>query len=174
MGAFLQPASCTDSEARSNAFLVGILCVSILSKNAVNLFNTWVTRYVEGQVAHLLRARVFEQTISSCVDYRANNKRTDIITTIANNTWKVSNALTLIFANHGMRLSGGQRQRIALARTVLRNPDILMLDEATNALDIESEQAFQTALEQYSRNRTLIMIAHGCRPSGPRTKSLSW
>src|SRR4029453_11061014 len=61
--------------------------------------------------------------------------------------------------DHGMRLSGGQRQRIALARTILRNPDILLLDEATNSLDVETEQAFQLALAQYSHNRTLVIIA---------------
>jgi len=65
-----------------------------------------------------------------------------------------------IVGDHGMRLSGGQRQRIALARTILRNPDILMLDEATNALDIESERAFQLALKEYSHQRTIVVIAH--------------
>ncbi|MEZ5833762.1 MAG: ABC transporter ATP-binding protein [Dongiaceae bacterium] len=62
--------------------------------------------------------------------------------------------------DQGMRLSGGQRQRIALARTILRNPDILMLDEATNALDGETEAAFQDALEMYAHGRTVIVIAH--------------
>ena len=62
--------------------------------------------------------------------------------------------------DHGMRLSGGQRQRIALARTILRDPDILLLDEATNALDSESERAFQDALDIYVRGRTIIVIAH--------------
>ena len=65
-----------------------------------------------------------------------------------------------IVGDHGMRLSGGQRQRIALARTILRNPDILMLDEATNALDIEAERAFQLALKEYSHQRTIVVIAH--------------
>jgi subfamily B ATP-binding cassette protein MsbA len=65
-----------------------------------------------------------------------------------------------IVGDHGMRLSGGQRQRIALARTILRNPDILMLDEPTNALDIESERAFQLALKEYSHQRTIVVIAH--------------
>ncbi|MDL2400273.1 ABC transporter ATP-binding protein [Rhizobium mayense] len=79
------------------AFLVGVLCLSILLKNAVHLINTWVTRYIDGLVAHRLRARVFDQTISSCIDYRVENKRSDIITTIANNTWKVSQGLSLAY-----------------------------------------------------------------------------
>jgi subfamily B ATP-binding cassette protein MsbA len=62
--------------------------------------------------------------------------------------------------DQGMRLSGGQRQRVALSRTILRNPDILLLDEATNALDAETEQAFQLALDEYSHNRTVVVIAH--------------
>ncbi len=79
------------------AFLVVVLCISILLKNGVHLINTWVTRYVDGLVAHRLRARVFDQTISSCIDYRAASKRSDIITTIANNTWKVSQGLSLAY-----------------------------------------------------------------------------
>jgi ABC-type transport system involved in Fe-S cluster assembly fused permease/ATPase subunit len=59
-----------------------------------------------------------------------------------------------VVANQGVRLSGGERQRIALARTVLRDPDVLFLDEATNAFDVESEQAFQLALERYAHSLT--------------------
>ena len=62
--------------------------------------------------------------------------------------------------DRGMRLSGGQRQRIALARAILRDPDILLLDEATNALDIESERSFRDALAMYARGRTVVVIAH--------------
>lgn len=62
--------------------------------------------------------------------------------------------------DRGMRLSGGQRQRIALARTILRAPDLLLLDEPTNALDVDTEQAFRTALETYSQGRTVVVIAH--------------
>ena len=65
-----------------------------------------------------------------------------------------------LIGDQGMRLSGGQRQRVALARTILRNPDILLLDEATNALDVETEKAFQIALDKYSHNRTVVVIAH--------------
>lgn len=60
----------------------------------------------------------------------------------------------------GMRLSGGQMQRIALARAFLRNPDILILDEATSQIDLESEQLIHQALANFLINRTGVMITH--------------
>ena len=62
--------------------------------------------------------------------------------------------------DRGVRLSGGQRQRIALARTVLRDPDVLLLDEATNALDSFAERKFQAALERWAEGRTVVVVAH--------------
>jgi len=60
----------------------------------------------------------------------------------------------------GVRLSGGQKQRIALARAILKDPEVLLLDEATNALDAESEHHVQAALEKLMENRTTLIIAH--------------
>lgn len=60
----------------------------------------------------------------------------------------------------GGRLSGGQRQRIALARAILRDPALLLLDEATSQIDPESEQEIHTALEEFTRGRTSIMVTH--------------
>ena len=60
----------------------------------------------------------------------------------------------------GQKLSGGQRQRLALARAILKNPPVLILDEATSAVDNETEAAIQRSLDVISRNRTTIIIAH--------------
>ncbi|MGW7193361.1 ABC transporter ATP-binding protein, partial [Streptomyces sp. NPDC054838] len=65
-----------------------------------------------------------------------------------------------LIGERGAALSGGQKQRIALARTVLRNPPIVILDEATSAVDNETEAAIQDALQAFGTNRTLIVIAH--------------
>src|SRR4051812_33348636 len=65
-----------------------------------------------------------------------------------------------VVGEKGVSLSGGQRQRIAIARAVLKGAPILILDEATNALDAESERAVQTALDELMKDRTTICIAH--------------
>jgi ABC-type transport system involved in Fe-S cluster assembly fused permease/ATPase subunit len=60
----------------------------------------------------------------------------------------------------GLKLSGGEKQRVAIARTILKAPPILILDEATSALDTHTEREIQSALDQVSKNRTTLVIAH--------------
>jgi len=65
-----------------------------------------------------------------------------------------------VLGDRGTRLSGGQRQRLALARLILQDPDIIILDEYTSALDSESEKYIQEAINNISKDRTVIVIAH--------------
>jgi ATP-binding cassette subfamily B protein/subfamily B ATP-binding cassette protein MsbA len=75
-------------------------------------------------------------------------------------TEKLENGYDTLVGARGDRLSGGQRQRIALARAIIRDPDILILDEATSQIDVESEQLIHRVLEQFLRNRTTLLITH--------------
>jgi subfamily B ATP-binding cassette protein MsbA len=73
---------------------------------------------------------------------------------------QLPNGFHTLIGENGVLLSGGQRQRIAIARALLKDAPILILDEATSSLDTESERYIQAALEQLMQNRTTIVIAH--------------
>ncbi|MEL7337804.1 MAG: ABC transporter ATP-binding protein, partial [Planctomycetota bacterium] len=73
---------------------------------------------------------------------------------------KTENGYETLLGKGGVKLSGGQMQRIALARAILRDPDILILDEATSQIDLESEQLIHQALSKFLKGRTGIMITH--------------
>ena len=68
--------------------------------------------------------------------------------------------LDTVVGDRGIKLSGGQRQRVAIARAILKNPAVLILDEATSSLDSESEKLVQGALDELMQNRTSLIIAH--------------
>lgn len=73
---------------------------------------------------------------------------------------QLPNGYDTVVGERGQKLSGGQRQRLSLARAILRDPAILVLDEATSAVDNETEAAIQRSLEHVTKNRTSVVIAH--------------
>ena len=109
---------------------------------------------------------LFGGTISENIAYGRHGASGDEIREAA----RLANALDFIesfpegmetlVGERGVKLSGGQRQRIAIARAILKNPKILVLDEATSSLDAESESLVQQALDTLMENRTTIIIAH--------------
>jgi ATP-binding cassette, subfamily B, bacterial MsbA len=109
---------------------------------------------------------LFHETVARNIAYGLEGVPTERVREVA----RLANALGFIEAlpdgfdtvlgDRGVRLSGGQRQRIAIARALLRDPEILILDEATSSLDSVSERAIQDALGTLKRDRTVITVAH--------------
>ena len=109
---------------------------------------------------------LFNDTIKNNIAYAQPKATMESII----NACKAANALEFIeeipegfdaiIGERGVKLSGGQKQRIAIARALLKNPPILILDEATSSLDTESEKKVQTAIEALLKDRTALIIAH--------------
>jgi len=109
---------------------------------------------------------LFGGTIKENIAYGKPNATNEEIIEAAKkaNAWQFiaqfPEQLETVVGERGVKLSGGQRQRIAIARAILKDPAILILDEATSSLDSESEKLVQDALEILMENRTTIIIAH--------------
>jgi ABC-type multidrug transport system fused ATPase/permease subunit len=96
------------------------------------------------------RPNASEQELQNAVKAAYVNEFTD----------RFDDGLDTLIGERGVKLSGGQRQRLAIARAILANPKIIILDEATSSLDTESESLIQKSLSELVKDRTTIVIAH--------------
>ncbi|MBU4398561.1 MAG: ABC transporter ATP-binding protein/permease, partial [Planctomycetes bacterium] len=125
-------------------------------------------RNLRGQIGLVTQeTMLFDDTIFNNIRYGAPNASREQVVEAAKQAHahrfienELPNGYETSAGALGNRLSGGQRQRIALARAILRDPAILILDEATSQVDLESEQAIQQVLEKFTRDRTTILITH--------------
>jgi len=109
---------------------------------------------------------LFDETIQTNIAYgRVDASENEVIEAArAAHAWEFIERLPMgletVVGENGVRLSGGQRQRLAIARAILRDPPLLILDEATSSLDSESERLVQEALANLMKDRTTLVIAH--------------
>jgi subfamily B ATP-binding cassette protein MsbA len=109
---------------------------------------------------------LFNDTVRANIAYGKKDAREDEIITASKAAFaydfilEMPNGYDTVIGERGVRLSGGQKQRLSIARALLKNPPILILDEATSSLDTESEVMVQKALETLMQGRTTLVIAH--------------
>ena len=109
---------------------------------------------------------LFNASIKDNIGYGLKNLTMDQIEHAANQSQatefieKLPKGFDTMVGERGQMLSGGQQQRIAIARTIVRNPDIIIFDEATSSVDNKTEQLIQKALFNIQKGRTSIIIAH--------------
>ena len=109
---------------------------------------------------------LFNDTVAANIGYGLRHATREQIQAAAHNALadefieRMPEGYETVIGERGVKLSGGQRQRLAIARALLKNAPILILDEATSHLDTESERLVQKALQNLMEHRTVIVIAH--------------
>ncbi len=118
--------------------------ISLVSQDVILFDDT-----VEGNILYARNSAEKKEIIDSCKFAAAD----DFIS-------KLPNGYQTIIGENGVRLSGGEKQRISIARAVLKNSPIILLDEATSSLDADSEKKVQSAIKNLTKNKTTLVIAH--------------
>jgi subfamily B ATP-binding cassette protein MsbA len=124
-------------------------------------------RSLRNQVGIVLQeTTLFNDTVANNIAYGSRHVGRQAIVEAAKRSYahqfvtQLPNGYDTILGEHGVGLSGGQRQRLAIARAMLRDPAILILDEATSAVDIQDEALIRKAIEEFVRGRTTFLITH--------------
>jgi subfamily B ATP-binding cassette protein MsbA len=124
-------------------------------------------RSLRGQIGFVTQDTIlFEGTVAENIAYGAPRATRAQVEDAARRAYAhnfieaLPSGYDTVLAERGNSLSGGQRQRIALARAILRDPAILLLDEATSAVDLQDEALIRKALEQFTRDRTTLLVTH--------------
>jgi ATP-binding cassette subfamily B protein len=143
-------------EIQSGNILLDRIDIRDLELRSLRSCMGWVSQDVflfHGSVLENIAYGSFDATVDQIVEAAKIAEAHDFIQSLPK-------GYDTIVGERGQKLSGGQRQRIAIARAVLSNPPILILDEATSAVDNETESAIQKSLDRITKNRTTIAIAH--------------
>jgi len=118
--------------------------ISLVSQDVI-LFDTTIKK----NIAYANPSATNDEIIKACVFAAANEF-----------IMKMPDKYNTVIGENGVKLSGGQKQRISIARAVLKNSPIILLDEATSSLDAESEEVVQNAVNNLTKNKTTLVIAH--------------
>ncbi|SVD23674.1 uncharacterized protein METZ01_LOCUS376528, partial [marine metagenome] len=118
--------------------------IGIVTQNAILFNDTIKNNILYGSM------KVSDEEVLKAID---SSNLNDLIN-------KLPEELNTVIGENGVKLSGGEKQRLSIARAIIKNPEILILDEATASLDSESEKKVHKAIDNIVKNRTVIIIAH--------------